>query len=333
MDLRPILQSQHAISPQDVLKLRMEVFSDGLVSLKEAEAVFSLNNRVSEKCDEWAEYFVEVMVDYTVRQALPRGYVSIANAEWLIHQISHDGKVEGHTELELLIKVLEKSHECPQFLVAFALKSVAEAVINGHGKLLGNKNLIAGRIGSGEVELLRRILFAYSGEKGIFVSRAEAEILFDLNDRTVEAENDPSWADLFVRAVANHLMAVSGYQGVSREEALRREKWVEDTDIDVAGMLSKSLSSIGELFSSGYLTAEVRSAHEQLEAAYEKRNNEIMISENASRPVDEMEAEWLAARIGHDGVLHDNEKALLEFLKAQGAALHPALNPLLEKVA
>ncbi len=333
MDLRPILQSQHSICSKDVQKLRKEVFADGLISLTEADAVFAMNIQVSDKCDEWAGYFVEVMVDYTVNQAHPRGYISIANAEWLVTKISHDGKIDSHTELELLIKILEKANDCPQFLVAFALKQVADAVIEGNGKLVGDGRLVPGVVGRDEVELLRRILFAYSGEGGIFVSHAEAEILFDLNDKTVEVENDPAWADLFVRAIANHLMAVSGYRGVSRQEAIRREEWLENTDIDVAGMLSKSLASIGKLFSSGYLTEEVRNAHQQLEAAYQKRNSEIQLAQSTSRPVDEKEAEWLVERIGKDGHFHDNEKALLKYLKAESADLHPALTPLLEKVA
>ena len=116
-------------------------------------------------------------------------------------------------------------------------------------------------------------------------------------------------------------------------EALRRESWLEDTDVDVAGMLSKSLSSIGEIFRHGHMSDEVRTAHQQLEAAYQKRNSEIQLAQSKSRPVDEIEAEWLANRIGRDGILHENEKALLSFLKSEQADIHPALKPMLDKVA
>jgi len=49
--------------------------------------------------------------------------------------------------------------------------------------------------------------------------------------------------------------------------------------------------------------------------------------------VDSAEAAWLAERIGRDGVLHENEKALLKFLKEESPNIDGALQPLLDKVS
>jgi hypothetical protein len=49
--------------------------------------------------------------------------------------------------------------------------------------------------------------------------------------------------------------------------------------------------------------------------------------------VGEDEAGWLAARIGRDGKLHENEKALLRFIRDEASDIHPALAPLIEKAA
>ena len=45
------------------------------------------------------------------------------------------------------------------------------------------------------------------------------------------------------------------------------------------------------------------------------------------------EAKWLAERIGSDRPLHDNERALLTLIKHASPEIHPALKPLLDKVA
>jgi hypothetical protein len=57
---------------------------------------------------------------------------------------------------------------------------------------------------------------------------------------------------------------------------------------------------------------------------------------NATKPSQtgsEPEAGWLAERIGRDGRLHQNEKALLRFLKQESPRLHESLQPLLDRAA
>ena len=44
-------------------------------------------------------------------------------------------------------------------------------------------------------------------------------------------------------------------------------------------------------------------------------------------------AAWAASRIGRTGRLHDNEMALINFLKSLQAHLHPRLLPVLDRVA
>jgi hypothetical protein len=58
-----------------------------------------------------------------------------------------------------------------------------------------------GLIDAEEVMLLRKELYA----DGI-IDREEANLLFDLNDATSGANNDPSWQALFVEALTAHLL-------------------------------------------------------------------------------------------------------------------------------
>jgi hypothetical protein len=50
-------------------------------------------------------------------------------------------------------------------------------------------------------------------------------------------------------------------------------------------------------------------------------------------PVTEAEAAWLAERIGRDGKMTPNERALLMFLKAESPSIHPLLRELVDKAA
>ncbi len=47
--------------------------------------------------------------------------------------------------------------------------------------------------------------------------------------------------------------------------------------------------------------------------------------------VDEEEARWLIARTTEDDIHHDNERALLIYLKEMAPEIHPSLDPLFER--
>lgn len=49
----------------------------------------------------------------------------------------------------------------------------------------------------------------------------------------------------------------------------------------------------------------------------------------ARESIDEAEAKWLTGRVDEDGILDDNERALLTFIKQNSTQVHPSLNELL----
>lgn len=333
MDFTHLLQDQTRITDEDVLRFRREVFEDMVVSRAEAEAVFALNNKVAETAKSWNDFFVEVMVDYCVNQAKPRGYMSENNAEWLIGQILHDGHLDTNSELELVIKTIERASEVPTSFAAFALDQIATAVLEGNGELLNNDEIKAGVIGAAEANLMRRVLYGVGAEGRLGISKEEVEVLFELNDKTVEVENHPEWNDVFVKAVACHVMMVSGYQSLDPKEVMRREAWLDDTSIDVGRFLSRSLNGFADLMrgKTSFRLSDI--GEDEMEEAFSDRNDEMVQGQKLANPVDEREANWLVERIGRDGILHENEKALLSYLKKESPSLHPSLQPLLDKVA
>lgn len=328
-----LLQTPGIISQADVRHLRREVFQDGFVSQLEADAVFALNDAIETKCAEWNEFFVEAMTDYTVQQAEPRGYVSNANAQWLVNRISHDGVVDSASELELLVRVVAKANDCPAALVQFALAQVAYAVIEGSGPLAKSMNLTKGVIGEAEVELLRTILYAAGGSNGLSISKQEAEILFDLNERTDPAQSHPAWQDLFVRATANYLMSISAPSAPSRAAALARQEWLEDTEEDVTGMLGDIVSGAANIFTSGFFEDVFTSSHVQMERAWKEKNDRFAKTNASAEAIDTAEASWLIERIKRDGAANTNERALLEFIRKESGSIDPKLLEMMSQVA
>jgi len=313
------------LSEDDVVTLRRYIYVDMTVSLEEGQALFRLVDAGLDCHEDWYELFPEAIGDILAHQARPEGYVSEENAHWLIGQITADGHICTKTELDAVLHVLEKARQVPDFLQQFALKAVADSVITGKGATRSGAELVPGVIADGEVELLRRVLYAGSGSRGTAVSREEAEVLFDLNDATREAENAPAWSELFAKAVGNYVMAMSGFTPPPRKVALAREDWLNQPGGFEGGlrgffrkMMAGGAGGVREAFEDGPDPTAARGEAMRAEIAA----NEIVTAE---------EAAWLVDRIGRDGVLHDNERALLRFIRQESTDIHEALRPLLSK--
>lgn len=313
------------IEAQDVLAMRQNTFADGVVCRDEALGLFAAHTNCAIKCAEWDAFFVEALSDFLVHNVEPAGYVNEKQANWLVSAIARNGSVASKPELELLITVLEKSQRSPERLSAFALAQIADAVIDHRGPLSGNHRRDR-VISAADVKMMRRILYAFGGDNAVGISKAEAEVLFRLNDHSIEAENDPAWNDLFVKAIANFMMTVSRYSVPTRQEALRREDWLEQHH--------ESRSFFNRMLADG-LKGVLKAYLDQsdVESAHAERNAAFAAAEEAASEINESEAKWLVGRIQQDGYIRANEKALISFLKEESPRIHPGLEPLLKMVA
>jgi hypothetical protein len=288
-DFAAALEGGARIGADDVLELRRWVWPDGAVSDAEAEAVFALNRLARDAGPEWADFLIEAMTDYVVNAKPPRGYVDEANAAWLIDQIDRDGAPITATELELVVKVLERALNAPASLKAWALRRIEAGVLGD------------GRIGEDEVKLLRRILFAAGGEGALTVSQDEAELLWRLKDACLHADNGEGWQRLFVQAVGNHLMAYSSYTPLERGEAARLEAFVNDHRSNVLGFF-----------------ARMRDANPAAEARKLLRGEESAPDHDAAvaaaNAITQSENNWLQGHVDADGGRDPYEEALLAFV-------------------
>ncbi len=313
------------VDARDVMDMRQSVFANGVLCKDEAISLLAVHANCTDKCPEWDVFFVEALSDFLVDSVEPAGYVNDKQAKWLMSAISRSGNVASRTELELLITVLEKSKRSPETLSASALSQVAAAILHQKGPL-ADQNRRLGVITARDVELLRRVLYAFGGEGSIGITKSEAEILFQLNDKSLETENDPAWSDLFVKAIANYMMAVSSYAVPTREEALRREEWLNkqgESRSFFTRMMADGLKGI----ISSYL------APTGTEAAFAERNAKFERDEKTASAINQSEAHWLVERMNKDGYIRSNEKMLLSFFKKESQSIHPELQPLLAMVA
>lgn len=310
------------IKDTDVLAMRRKFYEDGRIAVEEIENLFALDAACPVQDAAWPLCFIEMVTDYVVSQARPAGYVTMENADWLLGRIAKGGRIGTKTNLDLLINVIDKARWVPEPLAIFALEQVAAAIEDGLGPMRDrNTGAAPGTVTANDVEWLRRILYAYAGDANVAISRAEADVLFAINDMTANAQNTPDWTDLFMKAIANHVLAASGYAVPSREEALARDRWLDQRG--EAGPVAIAQSILGEL--AGYRPMN------ELERELVKLER-IRVSIVTQADVSAPEVEWLSARLARDGKLTENEVKLLEFLAAEGPAIDPSLEAIVGRL-
>ncbi len=323
-DLISAVTKASRITADDVLAFRKAYYSDGRISEAEAGGIFAANTACAQAHPTWAVFFCEALCDHVVHQMQPHGHVSEENTRWLMQHIDHDGRVDSTTELDLLVAILEQARTVPEALSAYALAQVRHAVVSGKGPLRSGKTLAPGVVDEADIELLRRILYAYAGGGNIAVTAAEADVLFDINDATADGANHPAWNDLFAKAVANHLMFATNHAPVSRAEALRREAWVNDANANAGAFIVRMVTSLRDIYNAATFK----------ETQVQRARRESYFGElKSAEEITEAEGRWLTDRINRDGKLSDAERAALLFIRQEATGIHPVLEPLLARVA
>lgn len=298
------------VSADEVLFLRRKVFADGVVSPAELDALFDLADRAQDGDAEWFQFFAEAAADFYLREEEPHGYLTPEEFRSLKARVTRNGHANA-LEIALLVKLMETAAQTPAEMAEFTGEQIKAAILNKpEGPVVSKQDAI----------MLKRYLFAAGGDGNVAVTRREAELLFDINDATENARNNPAWAELFVQGVVNHLMAHLGYTAPSREEAFRRNAWAKDTSVDVGGFFRKMIAGGLSAFRA---SESVRAAHEA------QREAEIAAAEKVTKA----EADWLAARIGKDGGLDANERRLIERLRTLEKDLPDGLKALVHRAA
>lgn len=302
------------VTANEVLFLRRTVFEDGIVSMDELDALFDLGARAPDGDPEWLQFFAEAVADYYLREEEPQGYLTPEEFASLQIRVTRNGKGANALERCLLVKLMETATQTPPEMARFVGDQIKRAILNrSDGPIVDNNDAM----------LLRRYLFAAGGDGSVAVTRAEAELLFDINDAVQTAQNNPAWTELFVQGVINHLMAHLGYTAPSREEAFRRDAWMRDHSSNVGGFFKRMVSG-------GF--GAVKDAYGQ-KSAYAEHNDQRDADAATAAKVTETEASWLAGRIGRDGAFDASERMLIERMRKLEKDLPEGLRALVERAA
>ena len=306
-DLAKHVAEDGQVTAADILALRRLGWGNGSISTQEAEALFALNHRLADPTPEWVDFFVEALGEFVVNGTPPRGYVDGEEAAWLIGALDNDGRLESMAELELLVRVMERSTNVPDRLKHYVLRQIESTVLTGKGPTRCGGTLCDSHITSAECKLLRRVIFASGGMRPGAVHRQEAEMLFRLKDATLEHDNAPEWKQLFVQGVGNYLTAFSnGTSQLSHERAKELETFMADHSSSVGNFFGRAVKSAPNAFGAvfGKKKPAAPNHHEKVAAA---------------RSIQEEEQNWLDAYIEANGRIDEFDQALLDFLAEERA--------------
>lgn len=289
------------ITSQEVLMLRREGWGDGIITRSEAEALFAINNALTERDAEWCDFFVEAIGEFVLNASPPRLQCSTEEADWLIGQIDADGAVESMVELEAMVRIIERAENTADRLKHYVLAQIEGEVLSGRGPTRCGGELSATHISSAECRIIRRVVFASGGHGPAAVTRFDAEILFRLKDATLAEENAAEWDDLFVDGVANYL---KGF-------ALQNAQLDHGRALELQAFIADNQANVGRFF--GQMAREVPQVRNHFGKVFGKRSARPGYAEQAKagEQITDFEQEWLDSMISADGEVDELERRLL----------------------
>jgi hypothetical protein len=211
------------IDSADVIALLREVYAEGIGTRDEADELIAFDHTLGETTPDWREFFATTIADHLLQRCEPAGSVDDKKAEWLISALSQGRRVATASGFAAVLRLLESGSQSSSSLAAYAIDQLRVALIAGEGPALGKRPHFSRSIDADDVAKLAHMLIVAGGVSGAPVSRTEAEALFDLHDAVAGGANDPSFDDLFFKAIAHHLLAVVGVPVPERREILESE--------------------------------------------------------------------------------------------------------------
>jgi len=286
------IAADRRITADEALKMRGEIFPDGVVTRQEADVLVSLHEMVDEHHPEWTQMFAEAVTDHALQASMIPGHIEDETVQWLTARLEKHG-VAG---VETALKIVERAESVPDTLMAFV-------------RALVSQHVGVGPMDAGKVEYVRRALFASGGGGGVAVEAPELNWLFALDAATDGQSNDPAWQDLFVKAAMCHV-AGRRAPALLEPEAMRAmdQRFAERERMTPLTMLQNLM---GGSFDRYRRDIREPSDVEALEQHYEMLNEET----EADARLTADEAARLIGLSDMDGRRTANEEALLIALR------------------
>ncbi len=117
------IEREGGIDADLVRRLRFDLFRGDALTQDEADALFSIERNVRPDCTEWADFFIDVVVDFLLWQQRPSGVLNEAQAEWLVGQAD---RTQTLTAFATMVAALEEAHRTPGWFGAAVRGRVAK---------------------------------------------------------------------------------------------------------------------------------------------------------------------------------------------------------------
>ena len=306
-----------SVTRADVTSLQRSLDEQTAIDATDIDALIRIEHTTQQQDASWQPLLIDATTDFLVNDMIPTGYVTAANARWLVERVAPRGRIETLGLFNVVVAVLEKARWAPESLAQLALEQVKTAIITGQGPLRrGQDATTAGQITVDDVATIRRILLAFGGDGRIAVTRREADVLFDIEDATANVSQPAEWQELFMKATASVVLATSGYTVPSRQAALQSERLTCGPDhLRPENFIAQLTSAYAQPTTEGRALARL-----------ERQRFEIITNEEASSA----DATWLTERILRNQKATCRELTLLSYLQREAMPLHPMLQNLVD---
>jgi hypothetical protein len=194
------------IGAEDVLRLRRAIYGDGGIDREKAAWLFQLNRDRKDRDPAWSEFYVEALTDFFYWREGSDSKLTEEAERMLMDWIGPADRIDDGTELRLLLSLIFRTNGSSEKFRGYVLDAVRHSVLHSSQALYGHVERMPGVIDAADVEIVRKLVYGLGGQRGIAISRTEAEFLFELNRATAAARNAPAWRDLFVKAVTMYLL-------------------------------------------------------------------------------------------------------------------------------
>ena len=286
------------LSEDDAYRVATDLYRDGILSLTDADALFRVNFKSAGTDPAWDRVFIAAMKEFVLAHSDPKSWVTEDETDWLIEHIRRDMTGPIASEVDLLLQVIRYAEGVPERLGYFALQMACARITH------------VGKATREDVERVRRALIVPAGETHSWISGPEADLLVRTNDAIAFSSNDPSWNDLFARAISNHLMARAHPEPSSEQPLLSRDHWVGDMRPEPGTFLENARTGFTDDGWFEPISRNENKADVARRVAREAAQREANIS-------TEDDTSWFLKRLELDKSVSLAERALIDFLKLE----------------
>lgn len=187
------IAGRRRITSDDVLRLRTEMFPEGIAAIADAHTLLAIHRACPDQCRAWEIYFVESLTAFVMSRGEQRK-VDEATCGWLIRTLAGDEEVIATwPEVELVVHIIEMAKTTPDSLRAFALDQLRLAFRPGASGAYALQRPASRGMTGFDLAYIWRILKSAVDQGRLDPSPAEAMILAEIAALAAFDDSHSGW--------------------------------------------------------------------------------------------------------------------------------------------